>query len=552
MNIFTRGALMGVMCAFGVMVMEACKKPTDDINIMVNTASLSKAPTLVQFVNANPNSKTVFPSSFKATITGPGAGLVQVDGGGNNFTVTDGILPLSLTKDANPSLNNPVTYNIYVEVPGFVPVATTITTTNTNISMPVIPLVEYASPASGTAAVVKQNNISAGTTPAAVVLATTTNATTTEASSVRLAGGTQLLDESGKVINSTTLKSNIVYFGTGNTQSLNAFPGGFDAQGAIDAEGKKLPQGTNFVTAGLLSINMAAGNTSVKGFSKPVDLTMELNSELVNPQTKRTVKAGDLIPIWSMNEQTGNWKYESTATVVTGSNGKLVVNFPITHLSSWAANWTSNTCGSDLTVNVRADQETSGDYVISLVTANEQPVSSVTTNKLYNGYTTIMNNIPSDAGNMKLIAYSRDGNALTKIGETMTFDPCSAGSVTITLANRSVGEYVKTNVKVTAKCTNKQVIAYPSAWITLKNTTTGENTNLYMSDGIATANLANGSSYAISTNYAGRSYTSEAFKLDKAAGVTIPSMKGLTGTTSYDAASNTITVDATFTLSSCN
>jgi hypothetical protein len=536
---------------FLLSAINACKKPTDGIDLIVNTSSLSKAPTLIRFVNANANSNTALPANISVSINGSGAGMVQVDGGGTNFTAVTGLLPLSLIKAANPSITNPVTFTLYASVAGYAPVSETITITGNTVSNVVVPLVEYANPANGTAATVKNTTGNSQ----AITVNTTTNATTTETSSIIIPAGTQFKDGNGIAINSTQLKSSVVYFGTGNAQSYSAIPGSFSAVNAIGPNGQQLSAGSSFVTAGLLSINMTAGNTAVKTFSKPVTISMEINSNLVNPQTHQVVKAGDAIPIWSLNEQTGQWTYESTATIGKDASNKLVVVFPITHLSGWSASWYGAACPSALSVALRmpgTGVPVEGDYMIALATTNNQPVSTFNVSELKDDFTTTLTNVPADAGDLKVLVYSRNNGALTKIGETNTFAACSQGSVEVNIGAQTVPEYIKTNIKVTAKCTTKQVVAYPSAWLTLKDVTAGTTSNVYMADGLASANLIDGHSYSIITTYSGKTYNSSAFKLEKASGVTIPAINGLSGTTNYNSATNSIDVDAAFVLTDCN
>ncbi|WP_158825902.1 hypothetical protein [Mucilaginibacter lacusdianchii] len=552
MKYFSKKVIAAVMAgAFLLPGINACKKPTDNINLIVNTSSLSKAPTLVRFVNANASSNTSLPANITVSVNGTGAGLVQVDGGGTNFTAVNGLLPLSLIKAANPSVSNPVTFTLYASVAGYVPVSKTITLTGNTVSNVVIALNEYANPANGTAAVVKTTTGNSQT----VTVSTTTNATTTESSNISIPAGTQYKDGNGAIINSTQLKSNVVYFGTGNAPAYSAFPGDFNAANAIGPNGQKLAVGSSFVTAGLLSITMTAGNSTVKGFSKPVTVSMEINRNLINPQTHQLVKAGDAIPIWSLNEQTGQWTYESTQNITAKGNNKLEVSFPITHLSAWSANWSVTACSSTLNVALRVPNTTTtleGDYMIALATTNNQPVSSVNVSQIKDGLITNLTSIPADAGDVKVLVYSRNNGALTKIGETTAFNACSQGSVEVTVNAQPVPDYVKTNIKVTAKCTNKQVVAYPSAWLTLKDATTGVATNVYMADGTATANLIDGHSYSITTTYSGKTYNSAAFKLDKSAGVTIPAVNGLSGTANFNNTTNSIDVNAEFVLTDCN
>ncbi|MBS7565415.1 hypothetical protein KHS38_13470 [Mucilaginibacter sp. Bleaf8] len=543
-----------LLCAVLMLGMHACKTPTDNLDLIVNTSALAKSPVLVRLVNANASSTTSIPNNVAVSISGPGAGLVQVDGGGTNFTASNGILPLSLTKSANVSPGNPVTFTLYVAVNGFAPTSKTITLTSNDVSTVVLPLVEYAHPVDGTAATVKTNAISAGTT-SAINVNTTASGSTTEASSISIPAGTELQDANGAVISSSQLKTSVVYFGTTNTNAYSAFPGGFDATNAIGPNGQKLTAGGSFVTAGLMSINMVAGNTEVKHFSKPVTVRMQINQNLVNPQTHQKVKTGDIIPIWSLNEKTGQWTYEGTSAVAQDEGGKLVTTFQITHLSAWSANWYGSVCSSPLTINLRIpniSQPVTGDYQIALVTANNQPVNTLNLNEVKDGYTTTVTGVPAGMGDLKVIVYSRSNGELKEIGETAAFSACEQGSVNVTLNIVSVPSYIKTNIKITARCTNKQVVAYPSAWLTIKDVTTGTTTSVYMADGLASSNLIDGHSYSINTVYSGKTYNSAAFKLDKSSGVTIPEVDGLSGTTSYSSATNTIDVDATFMLTDCN
>ncbi|MDT3403620.1 hypothetical protein [Mucilaginibacter terrae] len=555
MKLFTKSALAGIACAVLIGV-NGCKKPIDDLDIIVNTGTLSTTPTLVQFVNANTSSTTKLPENFKVTITGAGASYLQVDGGGNNFTAIKGYLPLSLVKGTHPSKNNPVTFCISATLPGFAPISQTVTLTNDNATAPIIKLVEYAKPVSGTTAVTRETTISTSTGTTAVVnINTPVNNDVDEATRISIPSGTKMLDAQNNAITATQLSSKVVYFSTGNNEAAAAFPGGFDMINAIGPNGQPINNASTFVTAGLLSIDMTAGSTPVKGFSKPVTISMDINPDLVNPQTKQTVKVGDIIPVWSLNEQTGQWKYESTTTIARNSSNKLSVSFPITHLSAWCANWYSTNCGSDLNVTLHipnTNEDINGDYQISLVTANNQPVASYITSNINDGFKAVLSNFPSDAGDLKVIVYSNTSNGLTKLGETSFFSACGRGSVDVTLSGLATVDYVKTNVKVTARCTNQQVVAQPSTWLTLKDNTSGQSINIYMTNGVSSANLINGHSYSISTTFAGKNYNSASFKLDKATGVNIPSVDGLSGTANYDQTADAITVEAKFVLENCN
>jgi hypothetical protein len=64
---------------------------------------------------------------------------------------------------------------------------------------------------------------------------------------------------------------------------------------------------------------------------------MGVNANTFNPATNTTIKAGDLLDIYSYQVTTGVWTYESAATVTTIA-GKPAVSFTTTHLTTFLAN----------------------------------------------------------------------------------------------------------------------------------------------------------------------------------------------------------------------
>ncbi len=94
---------LSIIALLLVFAIAGCKKPNDHISLNVNESTLTKAPVMIHFVNANLSS-TVQPGDFNVTISGKDAGLVQMDGGTtSNFQTSHGFLPLSLISTAAPS-----------------------------------------------------------------------------------------------------------------------------------------------------------------------------------------------------------------------------------------------------------------------------------------------------------------------------------------------------------------------------------------------------------------------------------------------------------------
>jgi PKD repeat protein len=55
------------------------------------------------------------------------------------------------------------------------------------------------------------------------------------------------------------------------------------------------------------------------------------------------IKPGDTVPLWSMNEQTGEWVQEGAGVVVDSGNGARALEATVTHFSRWNADQPYNT-----------------------------------------------------------------------------------------------------------------------------------------------------------------------------------------------------------------
>ncbi|HVX50074.1 MAG TPA: hypothetical protein VHB48_07945 [Chitinophagaceae bacterium] len=533
-------------------LVTGCKKPDDNITWSVNT-DVFISPVLVRFVNANSNSATQ-PDKFTVQISGKDADKVIMGSGGTNFKAENGFINLALDPSAHPSPENPVVFNVYAEIPGFAPVSQTLMVTNDTIPVDhTILALEYAHPADGTAVLQKSTTLSGGVAPA-TELKTSTTSTMSETATITIADGTQMEDENHNAISATSLQSNIVHFGTSTQSSMLAFPGGFNPVD-VERDGQAYHDVT-FKTGGFLSIKMKAGGTDVKFFSKPITVTTQLNNELINPETDQPVQVGDTIPIWSMNEQTGQWKYETTSTVVLDGSGKLSLQFQASHLSCWNIDWWYySPCRNALRVTVRIGNPAfRPQYELVLVDANEQYLGGLYTDAtwatvatLYDGLTTIIPRVPN-IGRCKLVCYTRRGDPSSKIAETAFFNPCTVGSVTITINPPAPPQLINVKLFVQGKCTNKKVVANVGAWVFLYklNAPWWNWQIVYVNRGQAAFQLEDGATYFVATYYGGAYYaTTGTFNKNN---MNFPAQNGLTGTATYNAGTNTVNAYLTFNL----
>lgn len=533
--------LYAVLCVAGLMY--SCQKPTEGIKVIINSSTLFPAPTVIKFTNADSTSANK-PGTFAVTISGPGASLVQMASGGTNFQASNGIISLALTKDAHPTVANPVVFTVLATLPNFAPILQNVTITQNALSIYNVKALEYAKPAQGTTVLTGiATGLNAGTLPAAYAITTPQTTTMTEQATVRFDGGTQMQDANGATISAGALNFNVVQYGTNASASIQALPGGTSTATAVTTSGVAINGNVNFVTAGLLQMNLDAGGVPVKKFSKPVSVSIELSSGLTNFATGKPIQAGDVIPYWSLNETTGQWKSEGNATLVVDSKGKLSAPIQISHLSCWSVGWTwgatgaYGTCGSSLNVTINTSDPNfkGGPYNVLLETPDGTYLGGVQGVTISNGNVVTLSSVPGIA-QAKIVVSG--GIPYTSVQSNL-FEPCSAGNVNITVPVSS--NTVNVAVDILGLCNGKDLTILPSATFELYQQTGSTYTDagtLQLVNGKGTTGLQVGQLYYLTTTYNGKDYTTDPFSVSKT-DFTVPS-PALTLNAKYDAASNTL------------
>lgn len=521
-------------------LLNSCKNPGEGVTININTNVL-KAPTAVRFVNAVKNAPHQ-PGTFPITIGGKDAASVVTASNKTIFTATDGRIFLALKKGVIPSESNPIIFTVAAEVPGFAPATHTFRITKDKPMLVEIPMVEYANPVKGTSAKVQDNPLVAGTTAIAITIETPLTPGMTEQATISIAPGTQFLDAAGNVINAARLETRVVNYGSGAPESLAAFPGGFNAITVLGENGQPIPGGVAFVTAGFIAIDMYAGGTEVKSFSKPLTVKMGISKTLLNPETGATVKVGDVWPVWSLDDKTGQWAYEAKSTVVVDADGDLIASFSPTHLSFWNFDHVLNFCQKELTVTFNAPNYLNNLYTLEM--RNDR------------GYKYERNVIVADklsdtfeapVGITQFIV--RDANR-NIVAETPVFDACTAGSITINMPGTAAIDIVNVSMKLRGVCPNKPVDANVTAWIYVYELSKGLGyANLvYMTNGTVNLTVKNNTKYGVQAWYGDKWKTTEI--LFTKTNFTFPGT--IKGTAVFVESTKTLNVDAEFPLPDCN
>ncbi|RYE15360.1 MAG: hypothetical protein EOP51_26935, partial [Sphingobacteriales bacterium] len=492
-------------------------------------------------------------AKITVVIGGPDANSVQTDNGGKDFVASNGILPLSLNRFSTPSAADPTVFTVSADVAGYAPVFQKITiTSESDLKSIVIPLVSLTAPPAGAAVSQTTKTLTGGTSVAETKIETTVTASTPQAVELVLPAGTQVQDANKQPINATSLKTTVIYYGTTNPEALNAAAAIMTAVNPVGPNNTPITGDVSFITAGAVSINMTAGTTAVKNFSKPMSADIEINPLLINPVTGAAIKAGDAIPVWSLNEATGQWTHEGSATVKS-EGGKLLATISITHLSTWALNFfTTSSCPFTATITLGADIKAYSGYVVAyeyngqtlaVLGSDISTIAPAGTTSIK-----IKNPVPFSFKG-KIVVYTKTSAGLTKIVESPLMTNCN--DFTLNVPAPAFTDFVDTDITFVAKCTNKDIIAYPTTFMTLKDATDGTSSNVHMVDGKVNVKLKNGHSYTMSAVYDEKTYNSETINIDRTKNVNVSTAAGLKVTGSYNTGSKKMTLNADFTTGTC-
>ncbi|MDQ1086065.1 hypothetical protein [Siphonobacter sp. SORGH_AS_1065] len=552
-NRLLRGSL-GILFIGGIAI--ACQDlkdmmsldPLKDVKFTIN-ADPFVAPVMIKFVNANVDAVNQ-PTSFNVSIEGPNSSVVFMSDGSQNYKVTDGLLPLGMRSKVKPTADAPLKFTISATVPGFSPVSYNVTLTDDNASTIQIPLVEFANPAEGTSAAVVKTNLDAnGSTSSTVTITAPQTATKPDVATISITPGTQMQDAAGKAVPSGQVQMNIVHYTPSSQESVVAFPGGFIADNVVDANGKPADPVT-FVTAGFVAVDMFAGSTEVKKFSKPVDVKIGLDESLVNPTTGESIKAGEVVPVWSLNEETGEWKEEGTATVTAGSDGKLTAQFKAAHLSFWNLDWGFNgirdCLRKKLTINFKSNTiKTRGNtYEVQLQTEYGAYLTGSHSQEIYDGLSFTLPRSPA-YNKVKIVVYDMWGSK--QIAQTNVFNPCSTDNITVNVNPPAPPAFVNLAFNFSVYSSSSKILTKPSGWVSMNKTTgnwwePGTNVYMYVNVGNGNSQVIKNGTYNVGAYY-DKKWQETLITFDPSKLPMTINDKDVKGNVTYDAGSNTITVD---------
>ncbi len=535
--------------ALTVILFAGCKNPAEDVQIIVDT-DIFKSPTLIQFTNAKAGSEG--PKAFTVEITGPGASLVRTPTGGKVFKTAEGLLNLFLDRIADPSPTNPVKFTVIANATGYAPTYQDVVIASaTDPTIYKVPMVEYANPTAGSGVIVSTRVITNGVTSTDISFTTATNAGMAQKSDITVPTGTAFLDAAGQSVGGSQLEARIVYSGYATSGKFSNLAGGGFANNVIGANGQAIVGGVNLVPVGSLSINMFAGSKEVKSFTKPVSIDMEINGSTLNPNTNQPIKENEIIPQWSLNTETGQWKSEGNATIVKNTAGILVARMTINHLTDWVCAFESTTrlCTTSITIN-RPSATEEEDFFFTNDIGSLFSSSGKLVMKKGEKTKTFSGDVVKSSYFMITVTAGSEKYVQRALSTTKSFASAYCG-VTNTINFVEKPDLVEVDVDIKFKCTTKDLLTGINSFITITPIgASSDQASIYsLTKGIGSGTIVNGVTYKIVASVDGVAYTSQ-FTADKKNFV-LPTGFDLTGTAVYDAGTKRLKINGQVT-KSCN
>lgn len=319
-----------------ISIFAACKNPTDDITIVIEPNVFNYSTAIkVEDVAGN-----ALPTGLAVEVSGPDADAIYTLSGTRDFVVQDGYIYTAVDPHRDPSPNNPIEFNVKVSGDAILDVNIPFeVTAGQNYQMKPIKILNLNNPPVG-AAVSKPTVTLATLAAEDQIISTNTSASLV--TRMELEAGTQFLNAAGQVLTGTNLSTVLVNLDPRTSAGIALFPGGsLSSSSIVNAAGQTIEGAFN--PASVTSIEFFINDQGVKSFNKPVTVSQNIDPTYINPNTNALVKAGDFLEIYSYEVETGTFKFERSAEVVS-QQGKLSVVYPINHLTIYIAGYLEGAC----------------------------------------------------------------------------------------------------------------------------------------------------------------------------------------------------------------
>ena len=254
---------------------------------------------------------------------------------GKEYNSAGGSLSISVDPyNVVPSEDDPVKFTLVAELEGYLPTSQSIQAFTEGTFDYEIQLMEIVNPPEGVEVKQVEN---AGEVEEGEIKEDIEVKTEGDEVVIKVEQGTEIKDAEGNPLEGQ-LDVTLVHFSPTEEEAIESFPGGLTV--SVESESGEQEDG-NFITAGFVAIEITDenGNKAANFEQGELELDIEIDPEVVNPDTGETVQPGDQVPLWSYNEENGEWTFEDVVTVRATPEGKLRTTTQIHHLSWYNLDW---------------------------------------------------------------------------------------------------------------------------------------------------------------------------------------------------------------------
>jgi hypothetical protein len=242
------------------------------------------------------------------------------------------MLPIGIRRVEQISVEDPIAFTLMIKADGFMPIVRSFRIVDQKPRMSNVKLVRMEEEPAGVQMQEAMVDAPSEGTSSSIRFETSMS-TQGERVSVEMRPGTQLFEQNGQQVMGE-VEAMVAHYDLKVQGVHDLVPTSLFSNDALDKEGNSLGF-TAFDPVAIYAMEMKSGDKEVKQFSKPLDITVRVKPNAMNPETGAYIKAGDKIPVWSFNEGLGEWQEETDATIVAGNGGQLYAYFRQSHLSIW-------------------------------------------------------------------------------------------------------------------------------------------------------------------------------------------------------------------------
>lgn len=352
-KLFSRLAAIGTSLVLAFLIVQACGKPEDltkDVKLSIDN-DLIRVPLSIRFLDPSVTTsgqsgdaqRDMKDVKIKVKFVGTNLDKLFTTTGQRLTALTEiegGQIDIAVKKTdiVGGSAASGINFSIIAEAPNYLRTLKSFSINDTVPKFETFSMVNLTNAAQGikikTAANIMTVTNGAVTVGRDVVVS--------DSAKVNIPAGTILKDKDGNNL-SGNLSVQLVQFSPSDPIASSAFPGGFNPTEVKDENGASLGAGT-FTSLGFIALDMDVNGTPVKQFGgNPVSVTVDISPNLRNPDTGQPLQVGEVVPIWSLNETTGEWKREGTGTI-SGTAASPKMTFTQTHLSYWNIDYFNRVC----------------------------------------------------------------------------------------------------------------------------------------------------------------------------------------------------------------